>query len=636
MCGICGKIYFDPQENVNESLIRNMCESLQHRGPDESGHYVDKNVGLGHRRLSIIDLSTGQQPMCNSRNDIWIVFNGEIYNFQELREDLQQRGYTFLTASDTEVIIHLYNKYGTSCVNYLRGMFAFAIWDTRNQRLFLARDRVGQKPLFYTLQNNSLAFASEIKALLQDKTVKRALDLEAMYHYLTYQYVPPPATMFKHIYKLPPAHTLLCENGRITLNRYWDLRYVPKAQMNEEEIIERLLHLLQESVKLRMISDVPLGAFLSGGIDSSLVVAMMSQFSSQPVKTFSIGFKEKDFNELPYARLVAEQYQTDHQEFIVEPNAVDVLPKLVWHFDEPFGDYSAIPTFYVAKMTSQCVKVALNGDGGDESFAGYERYLGFKIVRYYCQLPHKIRAAFLAPLLHKFSEKAQYSHILAFLYPHLRRFKFLNDLSLETPQYLYTRTMTIFQNNLKLELLSDDVRNRLERLNSLDYMLQYFYTTHADHFTDQMLYSDIMTYLPGDLLVKVDRMTMAHSLEGRSPFLDHKLMEFVATIPPQLKLHNTQLKFILKKIGKAYLPDKILFRKKQGFGVPLGKWFRHELHDMVYDICLSSNLIREGIFKKATVQRILQEHQNGTMDHRHHIWLLLNLELWFRMFIRNG
>lgn len=636
MCGICGKIYFDPQENVSESLIRNMCEILQHRGPDESGYYVDRNVGLGHRRLSIIDLSTGQQPMCNARKDIWIVYNGEIYNFFELREDLQQRGYLFLTTSDTEVIIHLYDEYGVSCVNYLRGMFAFAIWDTRKRRLFLARDRVGQKPLFYTLQNNSLTFASEIKALLQDKTVKRALDLEAMYHYLTYQYVPPPATMFKHIYKLPPAHTLLCENGRITLNRYWDLHYVPKIQMNEEEITERLTHLLQESVKLRMISDVPLGAFLSGGIDSSLVVAIMSQFSSQPVKTFSIGFKEKDFNELPYARLVAERYNTDHQEFIVEPNAVEVLPKLVWHFDEPFGDYSAIPTFYVAKMTSQWVKVALNGDGGDESFAGYERYLGFKIVRYYCQLPYKIRSAFLTPLLRAFSEKTRQDHFPGFLCSFARRLKFLNDLSLETPQHLYTRTMMIFSNDLKRELLSKDVRNRLEGLNSLDYMLQYFYTHNANHFTDRMLYSDIMTYLPGDLLVKVDRMTMAHALEGRSPFLDHKLMEFVATLPPRLKLHHTQLKFILKKIGKAYLPNKILFRKKQGFGVPLGKWFRHELRDMVYDICLSSNLIREGIFNKATVQRILQEHQNGTMDHRHQIWLLLNLELWFRMFIRNG
>jgi asparagine synthase (glutamine-hydrolysing) len=635
MCGICGKVYVDPQAKVPESLIHEMCEVIKHRGPDDRGYYINNNVGLGHRRLSIIDLSTGQQPMSNARKDLWIVYNGEIYNFPELRKDLQKRGYTFLTTSDTEVIIHLYDEYGTSCVNYLRGMFAFAIWDIRNQCLFLARDRVGQKPLFYTVQDHALLFASEIKSLLQDNTVNRALNLEAMYHYLTYQYVPPPDTMFTNIHKLPPAYTLLWENGEITLNRYWDLHYLPKVRMNELELIEKLTHLIQEVVKMRMISDVPIGAFLSGGIDSSLVVAMMSQFSTQPVKTFSIGFKEKEFNELPYARLVAEYYHTEHQEFIVEPNAVEILPKLVWHFDEPFGDYSAIPTFYVAKMTSQCVKVALNGDGGDESFAGYERYLGFKIVQYYRQLPHNLRAAFLASLLLKFSKKTQHGHISGFLYPYLRRFKFLNDLSLETSQQLYTRTMTIFQNDLKLELLSDDVKTRLERLNSLDYMLQYFYTTNANHFTDQMLYSDIMTYLPGDLLVKVDRMTMAHSLEGRSPFLDHKLMEFVATIAPQFKLHNTQLKFILKKIGKAYLPKKILVRKKQGFGVPLAKWFRHELHNMVHDICLSSNLIREGVFKKATVQRILQEHQNGTADHRHHIWLLLNLELWFRMFIRN-
>lgn len=636
MCGICGKIYFDLQMNVDAHLIHSMCEVIKYRGPDESGYYVERNVGLGHRRLSIIDLSTGQQPMCNARKDIWVVYNGEVYNFLELREDLQKRGYTFLSMSDTEVIIHLYDEYGASCVNYLRGMFAFALWDNRNQRLFLARDRVGQKPLFYTVQDDAFLFASEIKSLLQDNTVKRELNLEAMYHYLTYQYVPPPNTMFKNIYKLPPAHTLLCEKGRITLKRYWDLRYVPKVQMNEEEITERLSHLLQESVKLRMISDVPLGAFLSGGIDSSLVVAMMSQFSSQPVKTFSIGFKEKAFNELPYSRLVAERYHTDHQEFIVEPNAVDVLPKLVWHFDEPFGDYSAIPTYYLSEMTSQHVKVALNGDGGDESFAGYERYLEYKIVQYYRKLPQKIRSDFLAPLLYKLSWKAKKKTIPCFVYSHVRRLKFLNDLSLESQQNLYAYAMTIFRDDLKLELLSEDMRIRVERLNSLDYMLQYFYTNNADHFTDRMLYSDIMTYLPGDLLVKIDRMTMAHSIEGRSPFLDHKLMEFVATVPAEYKIRHSKLKFILKKIGKQWLPEKILSRKKQGFGVPLREWFRQELRDMTQDILYSSNFVGEGIFNSEAIRKILEDHQNDKRNHQHRIWVLLNLELWYRMFIKHG
>ncbi len=636
MCGICGKIYFEHRENVDEGLIRNMCDVITHRGPDEHGYYIKGNVGLGHRRLSIIDLSTGQQPMSNARQDIWIVYNGEVYNFLELRTDLRNRGYAFQTTSDTEVIIHLYDEYGTDCVTHLRGMFAFAIWDARKQQLFLARDRVGQKPLFYTSQHDAFLFASEIKSLLQDPTVTRELNPEALFHYLTYQYIPPPATMFRNICKLPPAHTLLWKNGETILTRYWDLSYVPKVRMDEQELIEHLTHLIQESVKLRMISDVPIGAFLSGGIDSSLVVALMSQYSGQPVKTFSIGFKEKEFNELPYARLIAQRYQTEHHEFIVEPNAVEVLPKLIWHFEEPFGDSSAVPTYYVSQMTSQHVKVALNGDGGDESFAGYERYLGYKIVQYYRILPYRLRKSLLAPLFQSLYSMATRTSRLTALRITLRRMRYLNTLSLESEENLYAKTLTIFPRPLKLELLTDELRQQLQPLNSLEYMFRYFHADTVGHLTDRMLYSDVMTYLPGDLLVKVDRTTMAHGLEGRSPFLDHRLMEWVAKIPPELKMKKTCLKFILKKICTPWLPREILTRKKQGFGVPIGLWFRNELREMLHDILSSSAFVQEGIFKKAVLERILREHQAGEINHQYELWLLLNLELWFRMFLKHG
>jgi asparagine synthase (glutamine-hydrolysing) len=633
MCGICGKVYFDPEIQIDEHLLHRMCDVISHRGPDESGCYVDGNIGLGHRRLSIIDLTTGQQPMCNSRKDIRIVFNGEIYNFPELRQDLVKRGYQFLSTSDTEVIIHLYDEYGTACVKYLRGMFAFAIWDHHRRRLFLARDRVGQKPLFYAVTSDAIAFASEIKALLQDPAFKRKLDLTAMYHYLTYQYVPPPDTMFQGICKLPPAHTLVWEDGEITIDRYWDLDYAPKIHMDEHEMKEEIEHLLQESVKMRMISDVPIGAFLSGGIDSSFVVAFMSQYSTQPVNTFSIGFEEKEYNELPYARLIAERYKTKHHEFIVKPNAVEVLPKLIWHFDEPFGDSSAIPTYYLSQMTSQHVKVALNGDGGDESFAGYLRYLGYKAVRYYRIIPYGIRKKLMVPLL----DRLYASPVLRTYAPvTLRRMRYLNNLSLESQENLYARTLTIFPYDLKLELLTEDVRSQFNGMNSLDYMFHYFQDDKVESSIDRMLYSDVMTYLPDDLLVKIDRMTMAHGLEGRSPFLDHKLMEFAASLPVEYKIRRTRLKYILKKIGQPWLPEKILSREKQGFGVPLGKWFQHELRDLVHDIFSSSYLVQEGILKKTTMNRIWQEHRTGKVNHYHRIWVLLNLELWYRMFIRNA
>ncbi len=631
MCGICGQVSCDRRQQINEDLIHRMADVIAYRGPDESGVYVNGHVGLGHRRLSIIDLSTGQQPMSNARQDLWLVYNGEIYNFRELRQDLEKRGYRFNTTSDTEVLIHLYDEYGTACVNELRGMFAFAIWDVRRQRLFLARDRIGQKPLFYRETDDCISFASEIKSLLQDPAYSASINLTAMHHYLTYQYIPPPDTMFQGILKLPPAHTLVYEGGKTRVERYWDLRYIPKVQMNEHDMEEHLDALIHESVKLRMISDVPIGAFLSGGIDSSLIVAIMSQYADKPVKTFSIGFQEDEFNELPYAQVVAQRYNTEHHEYIVEPDAVDILPKLVWHFDEPFGDSSAIPTYYVSQMTSQHVKVALNGDGGDESFAGYLRYLGYTFGRYYQRIPKIVRTHGITPFLALFNPEG--NSLPPALRKNLRRLKFLNDLSQEPRERQYARFMTIFPNALKTELYCHEVAQQFHRHDSLEYMFEYFHTDHTDHFTDAMLFSDVMTYLPGALLVKVDRTTMAHSLEGRSPFLDHILMEFAASLPANSKLHGTTLKFLLKKIGAKWLPQQILSRRKQGFGVPLERWFRHELRDMVHDTLASSAFVQAGIFKQAVIDRIIHEHHTGIQRHQYRIWLLLNLELWYRMFI---
>lgn len=636
VCGICGKLFFDPATRVEPALLRRMCAVIRHRGPDESNVYVDQSVGLGHTRLSIIDLSTGQQPMSNARRDIWVAYNGEIYNFPALRKNLAQRGYIFQSHSDTEVLIHLYDEYGTACVNYLRGMFAFAIWDTRRQRLFLARDRTGQKPLFYTITDQAVLFASEIKAILQDPTVPRTLNLTAMHHYLTYGYVPTPETMFQKIYKLPPAHIWMYQQGTIAQERYWHLAYTPKIQMKTQEREARLRELLLESVRLRMISDVPIGAFLSGGIDSSLVVALMAQCSSAPVKTFSIGFEEAGYNELPYARLVAERFGTEHHEFIVKPDAVEILPKLVWLFDEPFGDSSAIPTYYLAQMTRQHVKVALNGDGGDESFAGYLRYVGYIVVRYYRAIPQPIRKHLLAPLIQLLHDIGNRPAVPLGIHILCRRLKILSDLAFDPHRDHYVDNLVIFRNQAKFDIFSEDVRKQLADINSLNYMFQYFDADNVEHLTDKMLYSDVMTYLPDDLLVKVDRATMAHGLEGRSPFLDHKLMEFAATLPPDDKLRGTRLKYMLKKIGKPWLPEQILTRAKKGFSVPIGLWFRRELKEMVHDVFTSSCLIQDGIFNPIALRRMFDEHQSGKINHQHRIWLFVNLELWYRMFIRNG
>lgn len=626
MCGICGKIDFTGKP-VEEGLVRAMAQTLTHRGPDDEGVYVGNGIVLGHRRLSVIDLSNAaHQPMANEDETLRIVYNGEVYNFEELKSELQAKGHRFRSHSDTEVILHLYEEEGARAVERLRGMFAFAIWDTKKKELFLARDRTGQKPLFYRPGNESFHFASEIKAILKDPDVKARPDLTAIDHYLTWQCVPAPYSAFEGIKKVPPAHHMTVKDGHVKLTRYWRLDYTPKLDITEEEIKTQLLSEMREAVKLRMISDVPLGAFLSGGVDSSAIVAFMAEASAKPIKTFAIGFKEAAYNELSYAKIIAERFKTDHTEFIVEPNALEILPKLVWHYGEPFADSSAIPTYYVSQLARDKVTVALNGDGGDESFAGYERYMAN-------ELSDRITRFLPKPL-------ARLMLMVAMRMPHgtspkntLWRAKRFLQGSLKTPEMRNADWMGHFSPEVKRELYTDDLKEKLSGSLPYDAYLKRFSETDAVSSLDKLLYNDVNSYLPEDLLVKVDVASMASSLEARSPFLDHKFMEFAATIPSSLKLKGRTTKYILKEALRGILPDNILFRPKMGFAVPIDRWFKDELKEMAYDTLLSTKAIERGYFKAASIERILNEHVTGKWNWHHQIYNLLMLELWHREFI---
>jgi len=652
MCGICGEMNFNTK-GVKAETIQRMCEVLEHRGPDDEGmvflrgdklievkrpfpNHLDENsfeVGLGHRRLSIIDLSeAAHQPMCNEDGKIWIVFNGEIYNFQEIRDKLAKKGHLFKSKSDTEAILHAYEEWGVECLNHFRGMFAFALWDSNLQRLFLARDRLGKKPLVYLSQNNRFAFASEIKALLQMPEVDRKVNNSALHHYLNYQYVPSPGTIFEGIKKLPPAHYLLFDrNGSVKVERYWKLNFssITQTDIDSHGISERIRTELEESVKFRLISDVPLGAFLSGGVDSSLIVGLMAKLSSNPVKTFSIGFEEKDFDELSYARLVADQFDTEHHEFVVKPNAIEVLPKLVWHYNEPFADSSAIPTYYVAKMTKDYVKVVLTGDAGDENFAGYPRYIRSEWVAAFTRLPDKLRKDVLPNLLRTFSTLHWREKTLN------RLADFVESLSQDQSRN-YAEQIKIFNAKEKEDIYTEDFINHVKGIDPLDFLINKFEESKTENLLDSLLYVDINSYLPEDLLVKMDIATMANSLEARVPFLDHKFMEFVASIPSHLKLKGSKTKFILKAAFKDFLPDSIFTRKKMGFGVPVSRWFRNELKDYIYEILLEPRTLNRGYFKREGVERLLNDHIELRNDHSSKIWALLFLEMWFRVFIDKG
>ena len=603
-----------------------MTRCLVHRGPDDQGLHLSANVGLGHRRLSIIDLAGGRQPIYNEDGTCCIVFNGEIYNFHELRRGLIERGHALRTHSDTETILHLYEEMGERCVEPLRGMFAFAIWNERAQELLLARDRVGKKPLFYACDDQAIRFASELKSLLVDPAFRREIDLDALQDYLAFQYVPAPATIFRGARKLPPAHTLVWRRGQLSLRRYWQLPYEPKLALGEAEACEGLREELDEAVRLRLESEVPLGCLLSGGVDSSAVVAFMRRHVSGSLRTFSIGFDEASHNELPYARAVARQFDTVHEEFIVRPDAVAVLPRLVWHCDEPFSDSSALPTYYVAEITRRQVTVALNGDGGDESFAGYTRYLGHPLVRRWGMIPAPLRRALLRPALRAMGgvlpgqskiEQAQY----------------LNDFSLMSPDLAHIQFLLIFREYQRRALCAGPLAERAARRRPEELLLRLYHDAGLREEIDRKLFTDVAAYLPGDLLVKMDRMTMAHGLEGRSPFLDHKLMEFAARLPGTMKLHDGTLKYILKKALEPILPGEILHRPKRGFGVPLAAWFRNELRTLTRDLLLSPEARGRGFFNPSAVEKLIDDHVSSRQNQHHRLWSLLSFELWCRTFL---
>lgn len=625
MCGITGKISFTNQ-SITASEIEVMNQAIIHRGPDDGGIYIspDRHVGLGHRRLSIIDLSPlGHQPM-GYMNRYWIVFNGEIYNFQEHRDALEKEGYAFASRSDTEVIMALYHKYGKACLQYLRGMFAFAIYDERERTIFCARDRVGKKPFKYYLDDNVFIFASELKAILTQPEYTKAPDYEAIHHYLTLQYCPAPMTGFVGIKKLEPAHFLFVDlkTKKMERERYWKLDYSTKLDLPEIEWKRRIIDTLEESVKLRMISDVPIGAFLSGGIDSSAIVALMARNSSQPIKTFSIGFKEEKFNELKYAKIIANTFKTDHTEFIVEPRAIELLPMLVRHYEEPFADSSALPTYYVSKLTREHVTVALNGDGGDENFAGYGRYSVHKFALAYDKLMllHKALALPVATLAAKTFQNTFFDRV----------HRFARSLS-KSYNLRYVDYICYFTNEMKDALYTDEFKAKTRSLDSYRIVADQFSRSGSRNRAERAVYADFVTYLPDALMAKVDIASMIVALEGRSPFLDHEMLELTAKIPFHFKLKGrNNKKYILKEALRGLVPDEVMFRPKMGFGIPIHTWFRNELKSYAHETLLSEKAVDRRLFRKEAVKKLLDTHCTTGVDFGYHIWALITLELWFR------
>ncbi|HEX8071728.1 MAG TPA: asparagine synthase (glutamine-hydrolyzing) [Pyrinomonadaceae bacterium] len=626
MCGIAGMVRGRDRAADGE-LLRRMCDAIRHRGPDEDGYYLKGRVGLGMRRLAIIDLAHGQQPITNEDGTVWIVFNGEIYNYLELRRRLEDLGHHFKTNSDTEAIVHAYEQFGADCPKHLRGMFAFAIWDETQEELFLARDRVGKKPVLYAHVGDELIFGSEFSALLLHPAISREVEPTAIHDYLSFMCVPAPLTAFRQIRKLEPGHSLtFTRAGEVKLQRYWQPDFTTKLKLTEEEAGERAVELLREAVRVRLMSEVPLGAFLSGGIDSSTVVALMSEASTEPVKTFSIGFEEQDFSELHHARRIAEHVGAEHHEFIVRPDALEVLPMLVEHYGEPYADSSAIPTYYVARETRRHVTVALNGDGGDECFAGYERYAALRLAETYRRLPGVLRKQFIERAVGLLPT----SELRRSRARDLKRF--LHAASLPTVER-YARWVSVLDRATKEELYAPEFRRQLGAHDPVDYLAPWFARVNGGGVVDAALLTDTMTYLPNDLLVKVDIATMAVSLEARSPFLDHHVIEFAAALPAKYKLRGLTTKYLLKRVLRRLLPAENIDRKKMGFGVPIGHWLRGPLAPFLRTTLLSERSLRRGLFRPERLTHIVTEHTEGRRDYAHQLWTLLMLELWYERFI---
>ena len=625
MCGIAGIFDYRGQREIDRSLLRQMTDTLGHRGPDGDGFHIAPGIGLGHRRLAIIDLVTGDQPLFNETGTVCVVYNGEVYNFQPLMAELKALGHVFHTQSDTEVIVHAWEEWGAGCLDRFNGMFAFALWDAAQEILFLARDRLGEKPLYYSfLSDGRLLFASELKSLLLCPQVDRKLDPQAIEEFFAFGYVPDPRSIYQGVCKLPPAHYMLVRRDEPLAKplAYWDLRFFEGVAMRREEIEEELIARLRESVRMRMIADVPLGAFLSGGVDSSAVVAMMARIGGGTVKTFSIGFSAKRYDETYYARMVAQRYATEHQELVVEPDAVAVLPRLVWHYGEPFADPSAIPTYYVSEVARRKVTVALNGDGGDECFFGYNRYRAMHLVSRLDPMSPAARIGLerLLALTPRWLQRRA----------RVGRIRDVLQAPKEQPFRRYAPTIIAFTDRHKEDGYSELMRAQREG-SAIDRLEPYF--AEAGSLASAANWADLHTYLPDDLMVKVDVASMAHGLEARSPLLDHVLMEWAAEIPAELRMAHGVTKALFKSAMEPYLPTELLYRPKMGFSPPVDEWLRSELKELAYDTLLSHNSTKRGLFRREYVERLLSEHSSLVRDHHPQLWVLLMLELWFQMWI---
>lgn len=623
MCGIVGMFDLVEQREIDRSLLSRMNESQFHRGPDEGGLHCEPGVGLGHRRLSIIDLASGQQPLFNEDHSVVVVFNGEIYNFQALAKELQDCGHQFRTHSDTEVIVHAWEEWGVQCVQRLRGMFAFAIWDRNQKTLFIARDRIGIKPLYYAkLPNNQLLFGSELKSLLTHTQLPRELDPLAIEEYFTFGYVPDPKTILKNVYKLPPAHYLLIKHGSTQLSpvQYWDVPFTLSNTGNEQDLQQELIERLYEAVNIRLIAEVPLGAFLSGGVDSSAVVAMMAKIDpSKPVNTCSIAFGDPRYNETQFAQLVADQYKTNHRVEQVDPNDFALLDQLAGLYDEPFADSSAIPTYRVCELAKQTVTVALSGDGGDENFAGYRRHRWHMIEEGVRQkIPAGIRASVFG-MLGRYYPKLDWA-------PKVLRGKSTFQSIARNNLQGYMHSVSIMNDDMRQALFTDGFRSSLQGYNAVSVFERHAQAAPTDDPLSLIQYLDMKTYLPGDILTKVDRASMAHALEVRVPIIDHEFLEWVSDLPARHKLRGAEGKYIFKRSLEPYLPNDVLYRDKMGFAVPISNWFRGELRQHVRDKLLSERLSDSGFFNMNFIEKMIQDHQSGRREHSAPIWSLLMFE----------
>lgn len=626
MCGIAGVVSRNPE--LYKHLPR-MVSLLAHRGPDDEGiEYLD-GAAFGHRRLSIIDLDDGHQPMFNQSKTITIVFNGEIYNFPILKKQLENEGRQFRTHSDTEVILQLYEKYGENCVKYLDGMFAFAIWDQNKNKLFLARDHVGQKPLFFCLTPKGLVFASEVKSILASNFVDKKIDLEALYHYISLRFMPDQFTLFREIKKLQAGHYLTYQNGQEKIVQYWSFSYQNKIKGSEKEITEQLDSILSQTVKDHLLSDVPVGSFLSGGIDSSLITALMAKNYDSTVSTFSIGVSEQDFNELPYAKIVADQYKTNHFEKVVKADFIHLIPKMIWHLDEP-SDPFGVGVFLVSELASKHVKVVLSGDGGDELFAGYDRFLGNRLIDYFSMAPKFLRRTLFKKIIDKMPEGFSYKSFS-------QKLRWLYEMSELDYGDRYSQSMSFlrYTEEAKASLFTNSTKSQLGEINSKEKILAHFNSENVSELVDRMLYTDMMTRIPDHLLMIVDRMSMAHSLEVRPPLLEHRFVEFAAQVPANLKLNGKNLKYILRKVASKYIHPSLITRKKQGFGFPLAYWMQNDLKYFLRNIVKQSRFIENQIFDRDYISRMIEEHITGKRDHNFRIWIFINLEIWYRIYFEN-